>query len=162
MRLASLATNQRDQYIQRFKMAEVLTELVTRLRAYRDSLSDLVVEVLEENKTFIEDAVIMQLQRGERGDGLILPNYSPVSVYAYGKPPGPIKLFDTGAFYRGITARVNPKAVEMVSTDSKTEKIFDRFGEEVIEVQEGNWEVIQSEILLPQLLIKSERYLLNR
>jgi hypothetical protein len=142
-------------------MAEVLDHIIRKLKEYREDIIDITVEVLNENASLIEDMNIAQLQRGERADGQILPNYSPVSVLVYGKPPGPIKLFDTGAFYRGIIARANPKGLEMDNTDSKIGKLANRYGDEIIGLQEQNIELVQEFILIPELIKKTEQRLLQ-
>jgi hypothetical protein len=56
-----------------------------------------------------------------------MPNYSPVSVEVYGKPPGPIKLFQTGAFYRGFMLDVNGNILTITSSDPKTDKLYKRY-----------------------------------
>lgn len=142
-------------------MAEVLDDLLRRLRDYREDIIDITVEVLNENASLIEDLNIAQLQRGERADGQVLPDYSPISVIVYGKPPGPIKLFDTGAFYRGIIARANPKGLELDNTDSKIGKLANNYGEEIIGLQDGSVDTVQEFILVPELIKKTEQRLLQ-
>lgn len=142
-------------------MAEVIDELIERLREYKEDLIEMTVEILNDNASLIEDLNIAQLQRGERSDGEILPDYSPVSVMKYGKPPGPIKLFDTGAFYRGIIARANPRALDMDNTDSKRGKLANKYGDEIIGLQDESVERLQYFILLPGLIERTEQKLLR-
>jgi hypothetical protein len=142
-------------------MAEVLVDIMNKLRTIRDTVPELLTEIIQENKTIIEDMNIAQLQRGQRADGEILPDYSEASVMRYGKPPGPIKLFDTGAFYRGITANVYNNALDMDSTDSKTALLAWRYGEEIVGLQEQNVEVLKEEIIKPGLIEKARKLLLN-
>lgn len=118
-------------------------------------------EVLEENRTYLEDANIEQLQDGLRADGVYLPDYSPVSVWKYGKPEGPIKLFDSGAFYRGIVAVMNPAGVEIEGRDSKTKKLMADYGAEILGVSEENLQWFQEYIFLGQMIIKTEQFLLR-
>lgn len=143
-------------------MSEKILAIRNRLRNLTLDMPLLVKEVIEENETLIEDMVIFQLQRGERGDGLILPNYSIVSVRVYGKPPGPIKLFDTGAFYRGIKVKPFENRFELIGQDEKTEELEARFGTEIIMLQEDNRQHLIWEILAPGLQEKTKTYLLSR
>jgi hypothetical protein len=135
---------------------EILTDFIAKLEEVSETLPDILAEVITENETLIEDIIISQLQKGQSGSGETLPDYSPVSVHVYGKPPGPIKLFDTGAYYRGITARVKGQTLDVDNTDSKRGKIAARFGEDIIDIQEGNIEVIQETIILPGVIQKLE------
>lgn len=82
----------------------------------------------------LEDKIIEQLDRGERGDGKILPHYSPVSVEVYGKPPGPIRLEDTGDFRRAIIIIVSEDGIEFISTDPKSNMLMQDYGEEILDL----------------------------
>jgi len=99
--------------------------------AYRKLQSLDIEEVarksIEQTKETIADLNVEQLNKGIRSDGSMMPDYSPVSVEVYGKPEGPIKLYDTGAFYQGFTVEVQGDKVVTTSTDSKTEKLYKRY-----------------------------------
>ncbi len=140
-------------------MSEVILRYADRLRQVQANIEEMIKEVIEENATLIEDMIISQLQKGERGDGLILPNYSPVSVFVYGKPPGPIKLFDTGSFYRKIEVKPFDNAFAIEDTDYKTDKIIGRFGEEVLLINQEHKQELIDKILTPGLIEKSHKML---
>lgn len=70
------------------------------------------------NSEIAEDLNREQLQRGQGAIGA-MPDYSRASVEFYGKPEGGIRLYDTGAFYEGITFGASNGIVSMFSTDSK-------------------------------------------
>lgn len=110
-------------------------------------------------KAQIEDKIIEQLQRGERGDGEKLPNYSPVSVAVYGKPAGPIKLFDTGDFYRGVTIEVTREGIIIYDTDGKTETLVVDYGKEILELQEQSIDEINQDVIIPVVQSKLIQYL---
>lgn len=65
-----------------------------------------------------------QLAQGLRSDDSVTPDYSFRSVFQYGKEPGPIKWYDTGAFYRGIKIDVREDIFILDSTDPKTSMIL--------------------------------------
>lgn len=138
-----------------------LLDLAQRLRQVREDMPLMIREVLEDNKTLLEDMNIAQLQRGERVDGSIQDDYSPVSVFKYGKPPGPIRLFDTGAFYRGINLEIFTRSFEMIGRDIKTDFLErGRFGDVVGFTEDTKFEIIET-ILTPGLQEKTRNRLLN-
>lgn len=64
-----------------------------------------------------------QLAQGLRSDDSATDDYSFRSVFQYGKPPGPIRWFDTGDFYRGILFDVRQDIFILDSADPKTSMI---------------------------------------
>jgi hypothetical protein len=121
-------------------MSDIILSVARNLRAVVELMPEIIAEVIQENASLIEDMNIAQLQAGQRADGSTLPNYSPTSVIKYGKPPGPIRLFETGDFYRGIVVRPFNDRLEMDNTDSKIGKLANRFGDEIIGLNEDNIE----------------------
>ncbi len=73
----------------------------------------------------------LQLQQGLRSDDTTLPDYSFRSVFQYGKPPGPIRLYDQGDFYRGFLFDVRQDIFILDSADSKTMMLKKRYGEDI-------------------------------
>lgn len=90
------------------------------------------IKSLEETAEAMADANVNQLRRGEANDGEPMPDYSYTSVKVFGKPEGPIKLFDTGDFYRGMYVKVEGDNIITSSADDKTDMLFKRFGKEDI------------------------------
>lgn len=62
-----------------------------------------------------------QLFQGLKADDTYQPDYSPRSVKVYGKPPGPIKLKDTGAYYAGLKIDVLGDKFSIFSIDEKND-----------------------------------------
>lgn len=100
----------------------------------------------------IEDKIAEQLQRGERGDGSKLPNYSPVSVARFGKPAGPIRLLDQGDFYRGVTVYADDYGMVIVDTDEKTPMLTEKYGDEILELQDRSLEELKEDVILPNFI----------
>lgn len=73
----------------------------------------------------------LQLQQGLRSDDTTLPEYSFRSVFQYGKPPGPIRLYDQGDFYRGFFFDVRQDIFILDSADDKTMMLKKRYGEDI-------------------------------
>jgi hypothetical protein len=136
---------------------EQLINLKDKFKQLPDALPGMMKEVFEEAKPLVEDMNIEQLDRGERVDGSSLPNYSPVSVYHYGKRPGPMNLHDKGPFWNGITLVVTDQGIELQGRDIKTEMLQLRYGQ-VVGLQEGNVQRAEEDILKPEIPNKLDDY----
>ncbi len=137
----------------------LLTDKIAQLKSIRNSLDNIAIEVLEESAPQIEDKNIEQLQRGQRSDESFLPNYSPRSVAQFGKPFGPIKLYDKGDFYQGIKLEVFGHKVGITDTDSKAPMLVDRYEPEILGLTVKNWQLVKDEVLLPGYLYKLRKRL---
>ena len=69
---------------------------------YGKNLEVLMLEATYESEDAIVNANTDQLWAGIKADGKNMPDYSQTSVNAFGKPSGPIRLYDSGDFYRGL------------------------------------------------------------
>lgn len=74
----------------------------------------------------------LQLAQGLTSTDDYLPDYSFRSVFQYGKPPGPIRLYDTGDFYRGIRIDVREDIYTIDSVDKKTSMLKKRYGVDIM------------------------------
>lgn len=88
-------------------------------------------EAIDETLPDIEDINRERMLDGVKSDGSVMPNYSFISQTVYGYPDEPIKLKDTGAFQAGITAKRQGDKIVQTSTDSKTDMLTERYGEEI-------------------------------
>ena len=129
-----------------------ISELKARIEAIKKDLVFSLVDAYTEAAPAIEDKVAEQLQRGERADNVVLPNYSLRSVAQFGKPAGPIRLFDTGDFYEGIRAIPEVDGLLIEGFDSKTGLLQDRYGLEIIGLQERSIAELNEEVIAPILL----------
>lgn len=83
---------------------------------------------MEQTADAATDAQRKQLAQGLMSDDTFLPDYSFRSVFQYGKPPGPIRLYDTGDFYRGMLIDVRQDIFILESADSKSTMLQNRYG----------------------------------
>ena len=88
-----------------------------------------------------------QLREGVKADGSIMPDYSPVSVEVYGKPPGPIKLFDTGDFYKSIDYSFAKKITVTFDSVKDDDNLIDIYGSAIIGLNDESREFIMPEII---------------
>lgn len=73
-----------------------------------------------------------QLRVGMKTDGSWLPPYSTTSVTKFGKTPGKIKLYDTGAFYDGIKPEFAKTDFTLTGKDQKTEMLKADYGDDIL------------------------------
>jgi len=92
-----------------------------------------------------------QLFKGERSDGSNLPDYSPASVNVFGKPQGPIRLFDSGDFYRGFIFANAQFPLFFTSTDEKTDELTFDYGENIFGLNQENKTDLAKSYILPEL-----------
>lgn len=79
-----------------------------------------LLKIIKDNQKTAINLNTDQLSTGTRSDGKKLPNYSKASVELYGKPDGPIRLFDEGDFYNGFFLHTDRFPVLFDSSDEKT------------------------------------------
>jgi len=138
---------------------ELLEQTISKLQAVRDSLPDIAERVLNESAPQIEDKIIFQLRQGLKGDGTHLRNYSPVSVAKFGKPFGPIKLYETGDYYQGLKAKAFGSVLEIDDTDWKDAKLTTIYGPEIKALTDQSVQELQEEVWLPYMLYEVNRLL---
>lgn len=138
---------------------ERITAIRSKLERLPEFIPQAIAETLRELAPVIEDLLAAQLQRGEKGDGSSLPDYSPVSIAKYGKPPGPIRLFDTGAFYRGMTLKVGTDSFEIDDSDLKTPKLTEFYGDNILQLSPDSLQVLKDDYLIEEVNIKVKKFL---
>jgi hypothetical protein len=90
-----------------------------------------IQETMQESADTLADLNAEQINTGLKADGTEMPDYSFRSVFQYGKPPGPIRLRDTGAWQAGLYAKVQGDKVVFESTDDKDKMLTDRYGDNI-------------------------------
>lgn len=110
-------------------MSTALT-ILKKLQSIDVSLSAQIA--IEETSNEYTKQQRSQLWQGLKSDDNYLPDYSFRSVFQYNKPPGPIKLYDTGDFYRGILVDVRGDIFITESSDDKSQMLQKRYGGEIL------------------------------
>lgn len=106
-----------------------LLEFLSKVEKVNVDLSAAVA--IEETASAAVEAQRDQIRQGLKSDGTLMPDYSFRSVFQYNKPPGPIKLFDTGAFYGGFLIDVRRDIFILDSADPKSTMLQNRYGTEI-------------------------------
>lgn len=119
-------------------------------------------ETIEENQSIIEDKQISQLDAGQYPDGdSIAPDYSDLTIQikkAKGQPYDRVTLRDTGDFYRGIKLNLETDFFTLDSSDSKTDKIVDKYGD-VFGLSDQSKQELIEEQFIPTMEDKIRNYL---
>lgn len=130
------------EFVDRFEKLDV-DDLFLKTMDRNPELSQLIIELIQNN----------QLQKGIRGDGVVLPNYSQVSVDVYGKEPGPITLKDKGDFYDSMVVIIfngglrTEAETEKVSWDGFVTDLEVKYGEEILDLTQESLEVFGLRLL---------------
>ena len=96
-----------------------------------------------------------QLLNGDTARTGKMPDYSPISVSVYGKPAGPIRLYDTGAFHASIQVDVGGDSLEFIADDRYN--LLERYGEDnVLGLNNTQQEYYNNEIFYPEFRAKIE------
>ena len=90
-----------------------------------------------------------QLLAGKRADGTTMPNYSYISVKMFGKPDGPIVLYETGAFHESMQVDIGGSEFEILADDKYG--LEERFGEEIYGLTDRGQEYYNQEVFYPEL-----------
>ena len=89
------------------------------------------------------------LAEGFQSTGRPMPNYSFTSVNVFGKPAGPIRLYETGAFHKTIQVDVGSDTLQFLAVDKY--KLFKRYGKnEILGLTDRSKEYYNEEIFYPQ------------
>lgn len=138
-----------------------IIEIRERLELVPYISQDFLRNLLEEIAPIIEDLNIAQLQEGQRADGSSLPDYSETSVKVYGKPRGAIKLFDQGDFYRGITVKLSFNKLEIEGNDSKTAKLQNIYGSNILGLQDSSIDTLRQDYIEPEMISRVTKFILH-
>ena len=103
------------------------TQLLARAEAFDPEKT--AVEALQQSEEVMANLNAEQINTGLKADGTEMPDYSFRSVFQYGKPPGPIRLRDTGNWQAGLYVKATSSGVEYGSTDSKDQILTGRYGD---------------------------------
>lgn len=136
---------------------KVLNDIADKLE--RIDVNKTLAGVLEDNSEFLVEENIESLDEGkypQSGD-FIEPPYSPVTVKIKeekGQQTDFVNLEDTGEFKADMLANVGSDFVEIDSTDSKSGKLKEKYGDQIFgigdftkrQIQEINIKKLQSQL----------------
>jgi hypothetical protein len=101
----------------------------TSIRMFREKFRKLnlkaaIVETVKAKREVIANLQAIQLSKGQTKKGGEFPDYSPASVIFYGKPPGPWRVKNSGALYKGLFVKNIDYTGWEISSNSETLPLF--------------------------------------
>ena len=104
-----------------------------RLKAI--AYAQLMKESIKEHEAEISDLNTEQMNQGVKGDGTEIGQYANL---AYKGRLKPVDLYDTGSFQDKVYVEIYDDVFEMNSSDSKTEKLINKYGEKILDLTDQN------------------------
>lgn len=139
-----------------------LQSLVDRLKALKQTLPELVRQVIEESEEEIIDLNQLQMYEGINPDGSnIEPEYTTLTKRIKrikGQPFDRVTLRDTGSFYGNMKVKVAGDIIGIDSTDSKRNKLVEKYGNPFGLTEENKTDLAEI-ILKPRLQEKIKQTL---
>lgn len=123
-----------------------IRNLTYRLRKYKDSLSDILEEVIRDNENIIISAVVddQLFRRGVNGNEIKIWSYAPykprtVSLKKQkGQPSTRVTLRDTGKFHKSVYLVYDGNGFYLTSQDKKVKALRKKYGDEIFKVSNKN------------------------
>jgi len=126
---------------------QALADAGNRLKSV--DLVEASLEAVRENEGALIEMNHEQLENSIDRDGEPLGEYASIE-YANKKGRIDVDLKLTGAFYRGFNVKADEFPIMFDSSDSKTEDLKQKYGEEIFGTTKGNTERVAQEICLPR------------
>lgn len=134
---------------------EILSLISPKLNAV--DIPSAIDYAVGQNKEQLEDLNTLQLDEGSDTEGKSLGNYRNI---AYKGRLNPVDLKDTGAFRKGLKVKSVKGVIEMDSTDKKTVKLAERYGDNIVGIPRKDIESGEvGEILLEDIIFAVKKQL---
>lgn len=133
-----------------------ITSLIGKLEDYRDNIYSYLEAATTEAEDTIIDMNISQLyDSGERRDGTkITPAYAPETVAIKkkkGQPTNRVTLRDTFDWQASFWVQFYPDGFEIKASDWKTERLTQKYGDEILGLQDEMVKYLCETFYLPRL-----------
>lgn len=139
-----------------FKMSATLTQLIEKFR--KIDVKESVIEAFNKTEDTYTELNLIQMLHGKTRDGQPIGEYHS-EVYAQAKNRynplpgfGVVDLRITGAFYGGVFARIQGQSIFMNSSDFKTPKLLNKYGERIFGLTEESKQKYINEFFQPALI----------
>ena len=133
-----------------------ITDLIGKLEDYRDNIySYLEAATIEAEDTIIDMNIYQLYDSGERRDGTkITPAYAPETVAIKkkkGQPTNRVTLRDTFDWQASFWVQFYPDGFEIKASDWKTERLTQKYGDEILGLQDEMVKYLCETFYLPRL-----------
>lgn len=123
-----------------------LRNLEYRLRAFRDYLPIMLEDIIMDKEDVIVSAIVNDqlYRRGINGKEVKIMSYAPYTETTKkikarkGQPTTRVTLRDTGAFHESMFVVFDSEGFYVTASDDKTQKLIDKYGEEIFRLTDKN------------------------
>lgn len=126
-----------------------------KLEQIRDDLPRKVDIIIQNNARFIIGQFKLRLyNKGTDGEGKLIGNYTKKTIESKkkkGQKTSFVTLKDTGDFYGSLFLAKRGENYEITSSDPKAERLFEQYGDSILDLTEQETEKIILDIVIPQL-----------
>ena len=134
-----------------------ITDLINKLEDYNENINSyLEAGTIEAEDTIIEMNIGQMYDSGEDRTGKrITPEYAPETVRIKrekGQPTNRVTLRDTFDFQKSIWVQYYPDSFEIKASDWKTERLTQKYGEEILGLQDEMVKYLCQNFYLPRLI----------
>ena len=137
-----------------------LRNLEYRLRAFKDSLPELLGDIIREKEDVIVSAIAddQLFRRGINGQGIKIMEYAPyrprtiAAKKRKGQPTTRVTLRDTGAFHRAMHVVFDSEGFYITSSDPKTEELVKKYGPAIFRLTNKNFNRILKSHIRKELI----------
>tara|TARA_R100000541_G_scaffold20190_2_gene30051 strand:+ start:5032 stop:5472 length:441 start_codon:yes stop_codon:yes gene_type:complete len=138
-------------------MATTIFDYMQKVKGVRDNIPNETEKIIKAKEQFILNLNRQaQLMQGIDADGgKIIPEYKPFTIQIkqlIGQPYDRVTLFYSGKFYAKFKIIYNKDmSFEIISTDNKTPKLMEKYGDDIFGLTKENQEILNNNIILPEL-----------
>lgn len=138
----------------------------------RINILDLILLSIRKFEDDVAGANVKQVRTlGEYADGMQISSLHPYTEYTIERKeekgtltandPSIVNLSDDNNFLDSIFVDVGYEGVEITSTDSKTNELVKKYSDNIFGLQNGSWELIFNNKIMPDLKIELNEYIEN-
>lgn len=123
-----------------------IRNLAYRLRQFKDSLDDMLEDIIREKEDIIISAVVddQLFRRGITGSGIKIWSYAPYADSTIkakkkkGQPTTRVTLRDTGVFHKSVHLVYTGEGFYLTSDDKKVDDLRKKYGNEIFRLTNDN------------------------
>lgn len=132
-----------------------LRNLEYKLRAFKDSLPELLEDIIRDKEDVIVSAIAddQLYRRGINGRGEKIMDYMPYTPRTIqnkkrkSQPTTRVTLRDTGAFHESMYVVFDSEGFYITASDEKTQDLVEKYGEEIFRLTDKNFiRIIRSHV----------------
>lgn len=132
-----------------------LRNLEYRLRAFKDSLPELLEDIIRDKEDVIVSAIAddQLYRRGINGRGEKIMDYMPYTPRTIqnkkrkSQPTTRVTLRDTGAFHESMYVVFDSEGFYITASDEKTQDLVEKYGEKIFRLTDKNFiRIIRSHV----------------